>query len=133
MPVDEVRRQDVLDILEPLYRSKPETGKAVRTILRQVFGRAAARELVTTNPAGEGINGGLPSRRAGPKAHFLALHYSEVASALRKVEGSGAFLATRLAVRCMALTAARGAEVRGMTWDEVDLEALRCGRYRPAA
>ncbi len=119
--IDAVTGADVLDVLAPLQTTKPETAMRLRVITRQVFARAQARGLVNVNPAGEGINGGLPPRPAA--SHMVALHYSQVADALRAVESSDAYLGTRLAFKFMVLTATRGAEARGALWSEVDFEA----------
>ena len=40
--------------------------------------------------------------------------------ALRKIEGTGAWWATRAALRFLALTAARSGEVRGARWAEIN-------------
>ena len=121
-PIDRIDSVDVLNILVPLQTTKPETAKRLRVILRQVFSRAQARGLVSVNPAGEAISGGLPPRPRGV-SHMRALPYSEVSDALAKVDASGAYMATKLGIRLMALTASRGAEVRFARWSEFDLDA----------
>ena len=55
--------------------------------------------------------------------HHRALPHREVADALATVDGSGSSLTAKLAFRFVVLTAARGGEVRGATWEEIDLEA----------
>ncbi len=46
-----------------------------------------------------------------------------VGEALRKARASNAWPGTKLAFEFLALTAARSGEVRGSTWEEIDLEA----------
>ena len=118
-PIDTVTGADLLDVLAPLQTTKPETAMRLRVISRQVFARAQARGLLSSNPAGEGINGGLPPRP--PATPMVALHYSQVTDALAVVAASDAYLGTRLAFWFMVLTATRGVEARGATWAEVDL------------
>lgn len=54
------------------------------------------------------------------KAPLRALHYSEVAEMLAIIDQSGASKASKLAVRFIALTAARSGEARLAIWDEID-------------
>ena len=56
------------------------------------------------------------------KAHFRALPYQEVRSALETVEASQACKAARLSLRFLVLTSARSGEARGATWNEIDLQ-----------
>ena len=57
------------------------------------------------------------------KSHHRALPYREVTEALETVDASDAFLAAKLCLRFLVLTAARSGEARGATWDEIDEEA----------
>ena len=81
-----------------------------------------AHGYVSENVAGEGIDGALPAM-PNVKEHFRALPYREVAAALTTVEKSRASKAVKLCLRFLILTAARSGEVRGATWDEIDLDA----------
>ena len=55
--------------------------------------------------------------------HFAALPYADVPDAIERIRDSRGMRETRLALEFIAYTAARGGEVRGMTWAEVDLDA----------
>ena len=122
MRVDRIGREDVLRVLTPLWTSRPEQARKVRQSIRSTLRWAEALGLVETNMAGEAINGALPAQPA-VKEHLRALAHREVAAALETVEASASSLSARLAFRFTVLTAARGGEVRGATWNEVDLEA----------
>ena len=79
-------------------------------------------------PAGSGRSIVETVTRSLPKAaavrHHRALHFSDVAAALRKVDGHARISRmVQLALRFGVLTAARGVEVRRATWDEFDFEA----------
>ena len=76
----------------------------------------------TDNPAGEAISQALPQKR-GAKRHYPALHYSDVAEAIRVVRASGAYTATVLCFEFLVLTAARSGEARLARWDEIDPQA----------
>ena len=122
MPVDRIGREDVLRILTPIWTDKPEIARKLRQRIRATFEWAQAHGHCESNPAGEGINGALPSMPA-VKSHFRALPYPEVAGALDVIEASTASLAAKLALRLVVLTATRSGEVREARWSEIDFDA----------
>ena len=87
MPVDKIGREDVLRVLTPVWSSKPEVGRKVRQRVRATLRWAEAHGHVQTNVAGEGIDGALP-RQPAVKAHFRALPYREIGTALATIEAS---------------------------------------------
>ncbi len=119
MAIHRIDHADVLNVLEPIWTSRPETARRIRQRLRSIFAWSMAHGHRTDNPAGEVIDAALPAQPA-VKAHFRALPYQEVAAALDAVDASGASLSSRLCFRFLVLTAARSGEARGATWDEVD-------------
>lgn len=122
LPVDDVGRADVLNILTPIWGAKPETARKLRQRIRATLKWCQAKEYVEHNVAGEMIDGALPAMPA-VQAHFAALPYREVPAALAAVEASRASLAARLCFRFLVLTAARSGEARGALWSEIDLGA----------
>ena len=94
-------------------------------------------------PAGSGRAIVETVMRSLPKAaavrHHRALHFSDVAAALARVDGHPRIgRGVQLAIRFGVLTAARQAEVRRATWDEFDVESAvwtvpeaHMKRYRP--
>ena len=121
IPIDQITRAEVLEILTPVWTVKPETARRIRLIVKTVMSWAMAYGYIQVNPAGEIIDAALP---AMPKfrQHFRSLAYPEVADAIAAVETSTAFRSTKLAFKFLVLTAARSVEVRGVTWDEIDLD-----------
>ena len=119
--IDTVSRTDVLSVLAPIWSTRPETARRVRQRMRTIFRWAMANELIETNPAGEAIDGALPSMPK-VKAHLRALPYREVGPALRTVEASQTSPASKHCLKFLILTAARSGEARGATWDEIDIE-----------
>ena len=103
----------------PGWTTRPETARRVRQRMRTVFRWAMAHEAIESNPAGEAIDGALPSMPK-VKAHLRALPYQETAEALRTVDGSPTSPASKLRLRFLVLTAARSGEARGAAWDEID-------------
>lgn len=122
--VRDVELPQVLAVLEPIWKTKTETASRLRGRVESVLDWATARGYR------EGLNparwrGNLdkllprPSKVAKVE-HHSALPVSEVGAfmvALRSQEGLGA-----RALEFAILTAARSGEVRGATWDEIDLE-----------
>ena len=121
MHIDTISRTDVLDVLTPIWSTRPETARRVRQRMRTIFKWAMANELIETNPAGEAIEGALPSMPK-VKAHLRALPYQEVGSALKTGDASQTSLAAKRCLKFLVLTAARSGEARGANWDEIDLE-----------
>ena len=120
-PLDRIVRGDVLQVLTPIWTTRPETARRVRQRMRAIFRWAMAHGFMESNPAGEAIDGALPPM---PKvrAHFRALPYQEVGSALQTVESSQASIPAKLCFRFLVLMAARSGEARGASWGEIDLQ-----------
>ncbi len=135
LAVDKVERGHILDVLAPIWAEKPETARRVKqrigAVLDWAFGkgwreaeapmRALAKSLPKVDTSGQ---------------HFEAMAYADVPAfmaKLRTCEGMGA-----LALEALILTATRSGEIRGATWDEVDLDnalwsipAARMKRNKP--
>ena len=120
-PLDRIDRGGALQVLTPIWTTRPETARRVRQRMRTVFRWAMAHGFMDTNPAGEAIDGALPPM---PKvrAHLRALPYQEVQAALEAVALSQASLSAKLCFRFLVLTAARSGEARGAAWDEIDVQ-----------
>ena len=118
-PVSEVTAADVLEILEPIWHTKPTTARRLRQRIRAVLKCAVALEHRADNPCD----------RLGPVLgphdltvrHFRALPHAEVAAAVAAVHGSRALPALKLAFEFLVLTAGRSGEVRGALWTEMDM------------
>ena len=122
MRIDQIRREDVLRILTPIWGRHPEVARKTRQRIRAVLAWAQAHGHVEHNAAGEGIDGALPMM---PKqhAHYRALPFAEVPQALEVIEASRASLAAKLCLRFVVVTACRSGEARAATWSEIDEDA----------
>lgn len=115
----------VLNALEPIWATKPETASRVRGRIEAVLDWAKARGYRDgENPArwrGH-LDKLLPARRKVQKVeHHAALPYAELSAFmddLRQREGMAA-----RALEFAILTAGRTGEVIGARWDELDVEA----------
>jgi integrase len=119
-PVEDIRRPDIVDVLEPIWRTHHETARKVKARLAQVIDFAADRGLyVEGNPARGAIRS-LDTFDHQPR-HMPSLPWSEVPNfmeLLAERDGTSA-----LALRFAILTVARSGEVRGALWSEIDFEA----------
>ena len=119
--IDTIKPVDLLAFLAPIAIGKPATGAKLKARIGQVFQWAISQGLRPDNPADKNINQALP--KAGSRAHFKALPFGQVTDAVSAVRESGAWSGTKLAFEFLVLTAARSGEVRGATWDEIDMDA----------
>lgn len=133
--VDEITAQDVLRALRPHWLERTDTARRVRGRIEQVMDWAAAaghRPRDTLNPAAwKGVlQPLLPApRKVAHAGNQPAVALDDLPRWWRDLagrEGMGA-----RALEFLALTAARSGEVRGATWDEIDL--ARAAWIVPAA
>ena len=117
-PVSEVTSADVLAILSPIWHTKPAIARSVRQRIHAVMEWAIAMNLRNDNPC-ERVGPVLGSQR-NVVTHMRALPHRQVAAALVAVGASGDKPVVKLAFEFLVLTAARSAEVRMATWDEMD-------------
>ena len=120
--IDKLGREDVLKILTPLWTKRPETARRLRQKMRTTFKWAQAHGFIENNPAGEMIDGALPTMPA-VKEHLRALNYREICAALKIVEQSRSSITAKLAFNFLVLTATRSGEIRCATWDEIDMNS----------
>ena len=110
--VDAVTPADALEVLSPIWTTKPETASRVRQRMETVMDWAVAQGHRLDNPAGRSLLKVLPKTQR-LKEHHRALPYAQVPGAVEKVRESAAGRSTKLAFEFLVLTAARSGEVRG--------------------
>ena len=119
-PVDKITAAAVRDLLTPIWLTKPETARRVMQRVGAVLDLAHAAGHRPSEAPMRTIGKGLP-RQPKRDRHFAALPYSDAAGLMAKLGECDT--AGRLALRFLILTAARSGEVRGATWEEIDLAA----------
>ena len=121
--VDEISTQDILDILQPLWKRVPETAMRLRGRIENVLDAAKAKgQRSGENPArwrGH-LDQLLPKRQRLTRGHHVALPYDEVPTFMEELRSRPAVAAR--ALEFAILTACRTSEVLGATWDEIDVE-----------
>lgn len=120
-PVADITAAEILDVLQPIWFSKPETGARLLQRLKAVFDSAILRGTrEKANPCiGVSAELGTGHRKV---AHHGALHWKAVPEFVRTLRRRSASRATILSLEFLILTAARSGEVRRALWIEIDLE-----------
>ena len=118
--IDQITQEDVLNVLEPIWTTKPETARRVRQRIRSVLRYCEARGFVDRNVAGDAIDGALPAMPK-VKEHHQALPYREVPNAVKVI--SSRVSSARLCLQFLILTTSRSNEAKEATWNEIDLES----------
>lgn len=121
VPIAQVESSHVLQVLNPIWLTKPETARRVRQRMSTVFDWAnAAGRRSMSNPV-HGIGKALPKQTDKPR-HHPALPYSDISQFLAALTKSSTSEPIKAAIEFLILTAARTGEVLGARWEEFDLE-----------
>ena len=119
--VDTITRADVLDVLSPVWTSRPEAARKVRRSMRATFAWCLAHGLVQSNVVDD-VGGALPAQPSVAK-NYRALPFAEVGEALETIRASKASLSARLCFEFTILTCCRSGEAREARWSEINLDA----------
>lgn len=124
-PVDKVGTNDVVDVLKPIWREKPETAARVRGRIERVLDAAKVRGFRTGDNIARWkghLSLILPANTRGAALqHHAAMPYEQVPDF---TAGLGKRMSTAArALEFLIHTAARTGEVIGARWAEVDMEA----------
>jgi hypothetical protein len=123
LPVHRINTEDVLSVLKPRWKEKPETATRLRGRIERVLDAAKAQGLrAGDNPArwrGH-LDQLLAKRQRLTRGHHAAIPYVELPRFISDLRTRQAAVA--LALEFAILTAARSGEVLGARWDEFDLD-----------
>ena len=117
-----VTRDNVLDILTPIWHEKTETAKRLRGRLEAIFDYAISKGYCDSNPARwkANLETFLPSAsKIHKEKHHASMPLDELKVLAPRLNTKHV---SHLAVLFGILTASRAQEFLGMTWDEVDFE-----------
>ena len=117
--VDRIGRQEVLEVVEPLWNTKHETARQVRRKIRRVLSWAEGHGFVNVNYAGPVINGALQSRGRNQE-HYRSAPYDRVPEVWRTISAASGSPAVRLCLQLLLGTAVRTGEARLADWSEID-------------
>ena len=131
LSVSDIDTSLVLQVIEPIWKTKTETASRVRNRLEAVLDWATVRgHRVGEYPArwARHLENVLPARgQLARYQHHPALSYLKIhtfIASLRQRDGLAA-----KALEFLILCASRTGEVIGATWDEFDLAAKTCGLH----
>lgn len=125
LPVADVDTALVVKVLSPIWQCKTETATRLRGRIESILDWATvSKHRQGENPAR--WRGHLENLLADPSrvarvVHHPALPWQEVGAFMAELRAREGIAAR--AVEFAILTAARSGEVRGATWDEIDLKA----------
>ncbi|MCP5131854.1 MAG: tyrosine-type recombinase/integrase [Pseudomonadales bacterium] len=125
MVVGEIERANIVRMLQPIWETKTETANRVRATVERILDMAGAEGLRRgDNPARwkGNLELSLPNPGKVSKVeHYKALPYSELPEFMQRLTPKKTTGAE--ALKFLILTAARSGEVRGATWEEINLRA----------
>ena len=117
-PIAEISSAEVLQVLSPIWFSKPETARRVLQRMEAVFKSAILRGSRTLASPCIGVVQELGTRHR-IVTHHTSLPWSEVSDFLTELKARKSLKSTRLGLEFLILTAARSGEVRGAVWSEI--------------
>lgn len=118
-PVDTITPPMILQVIRPIEkRGSLEIASKVLQRMAAVFRYAIQTGKATYNPAAD-MRGVLKTKKV---THRAALQREDLHEFLQKLTAGDIHETTKLALKFTILTAARSGEVRGATWDEIDME-----------
>jgi integrase len=124
MPVRDIKREHVLRVLEPIWRSKTATATRIRQRIELVLGYAQALDWCEGPNAAlwrNGLDKILPKPKSLYRAkHFAALPYEKVGALVEQLQGHDSTAAR--ALEFLILTASRTGEVRYARFAEFNLD-----------
>lgn len=123
LPVSNITTAHVLNVLNPIWTTKPETASRVRGRIENILNAAKAQGLRTgENPAAWRANLAhlLPKRRKLTRGHHRALPYEQMPAFWSDLSARTGVAAK--ALQFTILTAARTSEALGACWSEIDTQ-----------
>jgi integrase len=124
-PIDEVTSDDLSEVLQPIWLSKPQTASLLRARLEKMFDFAKARRYREgENPAlkrGGGVAHLLPKQGRREARNHPAMPFAQVPDFVRKLRATSTPWARPLILQI--LTAVRPSEALGARWEEFDFSA----------
>ena len=125
IPIAAITLDNVLEVLRPIWHTRTETASRVRGRIEQILDWGYAHgHRGAENPAKwQGLlDKILPNpQKIAPHTHHRAIPLDGIQDFYRQLKQQPGIAARALEI--VLLTAARSGEVRGMRWEEIDLNA----------
>jgi integrase len=111
--VKEITRRDVRDLIDDVGARAPIMANRVLALVRKMFNFGIERDWLEVNPCH------MVKRAAAERQRDRVLSEDEIRKVWKALDEEDAIIAAVFRLRLM--TAQRGGEVLGATWDEIDL------------
>ena len=122
-PIAEITRPELNRLIEDVEkRGAFDIAAKMRQWLSAIFDDALDENEIPYNPAKD-LKPSSYARGGITRRHHPTVSFSELPELLQKVEASGTHKVIKLAIRLLALTAVRPAELRFAEWSEFDTKA----------
>jgi integrase len=118
--VDAIDASDMWSVLGPIWQDKPEQARRVRQRMGTVLDFAKAKGWRDTDAPMRALTK-ISSRQRKKAGNLSAMPYAEIPTLMRRL-GIAEQTMGRRALQFQLLNASRSGEVRGASWDEIDLE-----------
>ncbi len=118
-PISAIGTPEIVQVLAPIWLTKPETAKRVKQRLTIILDWARAAGLRAGDNPVHLIGDALP-RHKREQRHHAALPYADVPVFVAALRTGAAEPITKLAFEFLILTATRTIEVRKALWIEID-------------
>ncbi len=115
----EIDTPDILNVLSPIWLTRPETARRIRQRIASVMSWAKASGYRSGENPVDGVAEGLPKQKKSQK-HFAALPYAEVPQFILDLGNTDIGPSARLAFEFLILTAGRTNEILGARPKEID-------------
>ena len=122
-PVAAITGPMVIDALEPIWTSTPETARRVRQRIAAVLDFAHARGWRDRAPDLKVLTKRALAPHRDQLNHHSAVEHARAAGVVAAIRSAPETIG-RLALLFTIYTAGRSGEIRGATWGEVDMNAL---------
>ncbi len=122
--INEIQPSHIADVLRPIWLEKPETASRLKQRLHAVMAWGWAHGYAQSNPVDvvAHLLPPLPSK-AIRQAHQPAMDWRLIPLFIQEhIRNHGPYEVTPKLLEFLILTACRSGEVRGMRWEEVDLQ-----------
>ena len=113
LKVKDISRRDVRELLDEIGDRAPIMANRVLALVRKMFNFGIERDWLETNPCH------MVKRVAPERQRDRVLSEDEIRAVWKALDAEDAIIAAVFRLRLM--TAQRGGEVLGATWDEIDL------------
>ncbi|MGX8011377.1 tyrosine-type recombinase/integrase [Mesorhizobium sp. ORM8.1] len=122
--VSTIGTEEILQVLKPIWTTKPETASRLRGRIERVLDFAKTKGWRDgENPAlwrGH-LKNVLPARKKLTRGHHTAMPFDDVPAFVLRLQSAEAMAAR--ALEFLILTAARSGEVYGARWGEIEMNA----------